>query len=134
MSKIRSESGVERKFRKLLSASVYPKGFRYRLHYKKVPGSPDVAFVAQKLAVFIDGTFWHGYGFSRRKHKLPKVFWLDKIKSNINRDRRNRKKLKRMGWGYVRVWEHDIKKDPKRCIEMITEKLKDAKSSVKRKH
>lgn len=118
MSKIRSESELERQFRKILSREIYPLGYRFRKNYKGVPGQPDVAFVLRKIAIFIDGDFWHGYRYDKEKSKLPK-FWRDKIERNIKRDQRNRRLLKKQGWTYLRFWEHEVKKNPEKCILKI---------------
>ncbi len=83
MSKIRSVSGLEKAFAKSLSEAIYPKGIRYRLNYKKAPGRPDIAFISRKLAIFIDGDFWHGYNFRRNKNHLPSKYWRKKIENNI---------------------------------------------------
>jgi DNA mismatch endonuclease (patch repair protein) len=123
MSKIRRVSSIERSFAKRLSEKIYPMGYRYRLNYKKVPGSPDIAFVAQKFAIFIDGDFWHGYKFKERRKKLPKLYWRDKIAANIRRDRKNRLLLRRMGWRHMRIWEHEIMDDPQKKIREIMEHL-----------
>lgn len=125
MSKIRSESELEKQFRKKLSAVLYPLGFRYKKNYKGVPGKPDVAFVSKKLAIFVDGDFWHGYDFKTRRKKLPKVFWRAKIENNMKRDRRNRRALTKMGWRYIRFWEHDVKKKTDKCIEKVVMTLRD---------
>lgn len=117
MSKIRSESELERYFRRLLSKEIYPLGYRYRKNYKKVPGRPDIAFVSRKIAVFIDGDFWHGYRYDKKKSKLPK-FWRDKIERNIKRDQRNRRLLKKLGWTYIRFWEHEVRNEPAECIQI----------------
>lgn len=122
MSKIRSESELERYFRRLLSQEVYPLGYRYRKNYKKVPGRPDVAFVSRKIAIFIDGDFWHGYRYDKEKSKLPK-FWRDKIERNVQRDQKNRRLLKKMGWSYIRFWENEVKKNPDKCILKIRDLL-----------
>ena len=123
MSKIRSkDTKVEVEFRKKLSAEIWPKGYRYRKHYKKVPGSPDIAFPKYKLAIFIDGGFWHGYGFDKRKKKLPK-FWRDKIERNMARDKQNMKDLRKMGWKTLRFWEHDVKKNHKKIVTRILARL-----------
>lgn len=68
MSKIRGkDTKIEVEFRGKISKEIWPKGFRYRNHYKKIPGSPDIAFPKYKLAVFIDGDFWHGWDYKNRK-------------------------------------------------------------------
>jgi DNA mismatch endonuclease (patch repair protein) len=73
-------------------------------------GSPDIAIPSKKKAVFIDGDFWHGYGFSERRSKLP-GYWVNKIKTNIKRDLKNKRRLKKEGWTFMRVWEHEIEKN-----------------------
>lgn len=119
MSKIRGKNTkAELAFRKALSAVVYPKGLRYRIHYRKLPGSPDVAFVKLKIAIFIDGDFWHGRNFKQLKPRLPNRFWREKIARNITRDRKNRSLLRKAGWHVLRVWESDLK-TAKRKMETI---------------
>lgn len=81
----------------------------FQKHYKKAPGSPDLAIPSRKLAIFVDGDFWHGYRYPAWKHKIRQKFWRDKIERNRRRDRRNFAKLRRLGWKYIRVWEHEIK-------------------------
>lgn len=123
MSKIRSESMLEERFRKILCKELYPLGYRYRKNYKSLPGKPDIVFVTQKIAIFIDGDFWHGYQYKTRSKNYSK-FWKDKIGANIERDLRDYKLLKKMGWTYVRFWEHEIKKDPKKRVVEIKTLLK----------
>lgn len=120
MSRIRSKNTkVELLFRKALSAEVYRKGFRYRLHYKKISGSPDIVFVKQKIAIFIDGDFWHGRGFDKRKSKLPKKYWIPKIEENIRRDRRVNRQLKKEGWKVLRIWESDVKRNSEKFVSRV---------------
>lgn len=95
----------------------------FKKHYKKIFGSPDIAFPDKKIAIFLDGDFWHGYQFAKLKKRLPKKFWLTKIENNIRRDRRNRAKLRRLGWKVLRIWEHEIKKNPERIIGKIKKTL-----------
>lgn len=125
MSKIRGKNTkAELLFRKALSAEVYPKGFRYRLHYKKIIGSPDIVFVKQKIAIFIDGDFWHGRGYGKKGGmKLRKKFWRDKIETNIRRDRRVNRRLKKEGWKVLRIWESDMKKNPEKFVDRVSEYL-----------
>jgi DNA mismatch endonuclease (patch repair protein) len=90
-------------FRYLRKNKIY-----FQKHYKRVVGSPDVAVPSKKLAVFIDGDFWHGWKFAQRRHKLPKVYWRAKIEANIRRDKKTFATLRRKGWRVMRVWEHDL--------------------------
>lgn len=125
MSKIRGKNTkTELLFRKALSAEVYPKGFRYRLHYKKIHGSPDIVFVKQKIGIFIDGDFWHGRGFDRKKSKLPKKYWIPKIEENIRRDRRVNRRLKKEGWKIFRIWESDARKNLEKPLKIVIDAVK----------
>ncbi len=116
MSKIRYENTeVERIiFSGLIKRKIY-----FQKHYKKAIGSPDIAFPRKKIAIFIDGDFWHGRHFAKTEKRLPKEYWREKIKSNILRDKRNRSKLKRQGWKVLRFWEGEIKMRPKKIIGLL---------------
>jgi len=81
----------------------------FQKHYNKVLGSPDIALPRKKKAVFIDGDFWHGRTFERRKDKLPE-YWVKKISRNMERDNEYRLKLKNMGWKLLPVWESELTK------------------------
>lgn len=85
---------------------------RYRSH-PNLPGTPDVILPDLKTAVFVHGCFWHGHKGCRRS-RLPgtnRTFWKDKIKGNIQRDRRNKNNLHRLGWRSISIWEcMDLKK------------------------
>ncbi|MHB8913825.1 MAG: very short patch repair endonuclease [Minisyncoccota bacterium] len=104
-------------FRHLRKEGVY-----FQKHYRRAPaGTPGIALPSKKLAVFIDGDFWHGYRFPQWKDKLPKKYWQDKIQANIDRDRRTFARLRRAGWKVLRVWEHNLKSDKKeKAFEKIT--------------
>ena len=124
MSKIRGKNTkVEILFRKALSAGIYPKGFRYRLHYKKIPGSPDIVFVKQKIAIFIDGDFWHGRRYGKDGKTMRKKFWRDKIETNIRRDRRVNRQLGKLGWTVLHFWESDMKKNKEKFVRKISDIL-----------
>ncbi len=124
MSLIRSSSTKpEIALRKIVSAKFYPQGYRYRINYRKIRGTPDIAFVSSKIAIFVDGNFWHGYNFSKTRHKLSEEYWLPKIQSNIKRDRKVNRDLKKQGWKVIRFWEHQVKKDPELVISRISEIL-----------
>ncbi len=102
-------------FRELRRRGIY-----FQKHYKRVAGSPDIALPRKKIAVFIDGDFWHGYRFDSYKDRLPKEYWLGKIEANIKRDKRDRMILKRAGWKVMRVWEHDLSRNKiKKTIDKV---------------
>jgi len=118
MSRIRGRNtSPEIKLRKAL----YEVGLRgYRVHYK-ISGKPDVVFLKKKIAIFIDGDFWHGYLWKKQKRIPPKEYWQQKIEKNITRDKEYTKQLKKEGWKVLRFWEHEIKKNPHRAINKIKE-------------
>jgi len=93
-------------------------GLEYQAHDRTLPGKPDVVFYSTKVAIFIDGDFWHGWHFSQWKTKLT-AWWQKKIGDNIKRDQRNMRKLRGMGWKIIRIWEHQIENDPKKAISTI---------------
>lgn len=96
-----------------LAKALWHKGYRYRLNYKKLPGSPDIALTKYKIAIFVDGEFWHGKDFENRKEKLKsnKDFWIEKIQENIDRDRRNDTLLCQMGWIPLHFWSKEVSKN-----------------------
>lgn len=106
-----------------LAKALWQSGYRYRFNYKKLPGSPDIAITKYKLAIFVDGEFWHGYDWEKRKLKLKanREYWIEKIEENIARDRRNDALLKEMGWTPVHFWEKNVKKDLLGCVRVIDE-------------
>jgi DNA mismatch endonuclease (patch repair protein) len=116
MSKIRSRNT---KAELLVFKELRKKGIHFQKHYKNAPGKPDIALPRKKIAVFIDGDFWHGYQFTKIKAKLPKKYWLKKIENNIKRDRRNRRRLHKDGWQILRIWEHEIINDTDDAINKI---------------
>lgn len=106
-----------------LAKALWHSGYRYRLNYKKLPGSPDIVIAKLQIAIFVDGEFWHGYDWEARKTKLKanREYWIEKIEENIARDKRNDARLEVMGWTPVHFWEKEIKKDLAGCIRVIDE-------------
>lgn len=86
-------------------------GFRFRLHRKDLPGSPDLVFAARKTAVFVHGCFWHGHDCARgaRVPKTNSDYWRAKIARNVARDARVRGELEALGWRVETIWECEIK-------------------------
>lgn len=89
----------------------------------KIEGKPDFIFKRKKVAVFIDGGFWHGKDFTKIKGKLP-AFWKKKISGNVARDKNVNKKLKSKGWTVLRVWDSQIKKHPEKYIRKVRTAIK----------
>ena len=111
----------------LLAKALWRKGFRYRKNYRELPGSPDIAFTKQKVAVFIDGEFWHGFDWDNRKIKLGRNrdYWIEKIQENMTRDMKNARQLDELGWRVIRFWEKEVLKDLESCIEKCLYELED---------
>jgi DNA mismatch endonuclease (patch repair protein) len=98
------------------------RGYRFSRNVKKLAGSPDLVFAKKRIAIFIDGDFWHGYRYPLWQHKIQ-PFWQNKIETNRRRDQRNFRCLRRQGWQVLRIWEHQIKTDIVQCLCRIAAKL-----------
>lgn len=90
--------------------TLWRMGFRYRLN-SNLPGHPDFVFIRQKIAVFVDGCFWHGCPTHGTIPKTNRDFWKNKIEKTVLRDAANASRLNELGWQVVRVWEHDVESD-----------------------
>jgi DNA mismatch endonuclease (patch repair protein) len=103
-----------------LRRALFSCGLRYRLRYKaRLPGSPDVVFSAAKVAVFVDGCFWHACPIHGTSPKTNAEFWQSKLLRNASRDERVDRELAQMGWLPVRLWEHEVKDDLASCALKI---------------
>lgn len=106
------------------------KGWRRQL---RLPGTPDFAFPGKHVAVFVDGCFWHHCPRHATYPGTRRAFWLKKFADNKARDHRVNRELRRRGWGVVRIWEHELKKCPHRCILRIKKALKQSNGDLKAK-
>ena len=118
MSKIR---GKNTKPELLFRKALWKKGIRYRLDSNKLPGKPDVSIKKYKLAIFIDGEFWHGYNWDERKKNIKsnRDFWIPKIERNMQRDRQVNRELSNMGYTVFRFWGKELKKELHKCINDV---------------
>lgn len=115
MSRIRGKNtGIERVVFALLRRS----GLKFAKHAKVLPGCPDAVIHDAKLAVFVDGDFWHGRNFVRWRARVSPT-WRLKIEMNMARDESKRRKLRRLGWRVVRVWGKDVARNPNKCLAKI---------------
>ena len=115
MSRVKSkDTSLEKRVR----SQLHKRGFRFRKHVKALPGNPDIVFSRAKIAVFLDGDFWHGHRFGMWEHKVSE-FWKSKITKTIERDVYNRKCLEDMGWKVIRLWEHEVEQNCADSIERI---------------
>ena len=121
MSRIKGkDTGPE----KAMAAAFSAHGLTWESHVKELPGKPDFVFSAARLVVFVDGDFWHGWRFPQWRNKLSEE-WEAKIEANRQRDVRNRRRLRRMGWTVIRIWEHQIKRSPKECLASVVSLVKE---------
>jgi DNA mismatch endonuclease (patch repair protein) len=115
MSRIRS---TDTKPELALRKRLFAKGMRFRTRLK-LAGKPDIAFTRARLAVFIDGCFWHGCPLHGTSPKSNSDYWNAKLQRNRERDRAIDAALAADGWEVVRYWEHEIKEDVGRVADEI---------------
>lgn len=110
MSRIK---GKDTKPEMLVRKFLFSKGYRYRLHDKKLPGKPDIVLPKYKTVIFVHGCFWHGHNKCKYA-TIPKTrteWWTKKIDGNIANDKKKETALKKEGWKVIRVWECKLKKE-----------------------
>ena len=106
----------------LLRKALWHKGIRYRKNYKSLPGKPDIAITKYRIALFVDGDFWHAHGHEKNPGEQIHTntdFWTKKLRRNVERDKEVNQALLDMGWIVLRYWESDIKKKLNFCIDDI---------------
>ncbi|MFD6073730.1 very short patch repair endonuclease [Amycolatopsis lurida] len=106
---MRANQGRDTKPELLLRSHLYQRGLRYRVSARPLPTlrrTADIVFPRAKVAVFVDGCFWHGCPEHHRPSRSNATFWRDKIEGNRARDRETNTVLRSEGWAVVRVWEH----------------------------
>lgn len=119
MSRIRAKNT---KPELLLRKYLFKRGLRYRLHVRTLPGAPDLVFPGRKVAVFVDGCFWHGHP-GCKKATTPKTntdYWRAKIEGNQARDRAVNATLLSRGWHVIRVWECELSSER---LETVTQAI-----------
>ncbi len=108
MRAVKSKGGRSTE-RKLWSAIASQGISGWKTNVEELPGKPDVVFVRQRLAVFVDGCFWHGCPKCYRRPQSNQNYWDRKVARNIQRDKTKRRQLRRLGWRVIQIWEHDFK-------------------------
>lgn len=106
----------------LIQQKLRKMGLHFLRNCKRLPGSPDIVFRDKRVAIFIDGDFWHGWRLPAWERKLSE-FWRSKLRSNRKRDQRNFRRLRAANWTVIRLWEHQIKTDSGRCVHRILRAL-----------
>ena len=111
------DSAIELALRK----ELWSRGLHYRKNVRSVYGKPDIVFIGEKIAVFCDSEFWHGYNWEERKKdfKSHQEFWIPKIERNMQRDKEVTAKLESEGWIVLRFWGKEIKKNVTHCADII---------------
>lgn len=119
MSRIRA---IDTRAEVLLRKALWKKGLRYRKNYTALPGKPDIVLTRQKIAIFVDGDFWHARGHQDNPGEqvaTNKEFWQKKLARNVERDKEVNDELIEAGWLVIRFWEKDILKNLENCIAEI---------------
>ena len=101
---------------------LHARGWRFRVDYQPVPGlrrRADVAFTRLRVAVFIDGCFWHACPLHGTQAKANAAFWAEKLATNVSRDRDTDRRLREAGWTVVRAWEHESPDDVVQLLEAV---------------
>lgn len=113
----------------LLRKALWKRGYRYRKNDKAIYGTPDISFRKYRIAVFVDGEFFHGYNWEEKKLKLKdnRDYWIAKIERNMNRDIRVNDFLMLNGWRVIRFWDRDIKKNLWNCVRTVEKEIEDVK-------
>jgi len=122
MSRIRN---ADTKPEMIVRRLIHGMGYRYRLHDRKLPGSPDLVFRPRKKVIFVHGCFWHQHGCSQyRMPRSRKDFWEPKLQTNVKRDEVAYKNLISNGWQYMVLWEcqlRDIESIKRRIVSFLEE-------------
>ena len=116
MSRIRAKNTRPER---ILRSLLWQDGLRYRLHADTPAGKPDIVFLALKVAVFVDGCFWHGCPEHYVRPRSSNEFWATKLADNVRRDVEQTRKLERLGWRVCRVWEHEVFEDPDQVLNRV---------------
>ena len=106
----------------LIRKALHARGFRYRVHAKNLPGTPDLVLPKYKAVILVHGCFWHGCPRCYRAPKQNATYWTAKVARNMARDRRLARELRQKGWCVVRLWEHQLK-DGGRAAEKVATAL-----------
>ena len=123
--------GKDTRIEKVLRKALWNKGYRYRKNYASLPGKPDIVLTRYKIAIFCDGEFFHGKDWEKLKSKMKNSnngdFWINKIETNIHRDREIDKELTALGWHVIRFWGKEILKNTDECVKVVDEYVFDRK-------
>lgn len=113
--------GKDTKAELLLRKELWHRGLRYRKNCTLVYGKPDIVFLRKKVAVFVDGGFWHGYNYEQTEKRIKnnKEYWTDKIETNRERDFQVTMFLAEEGWAVLRFWDFEVRENLKECADKV---------------
>lgn len=116
----------------ILRKALWSQGIRYRKNYKKLIGKPDIAVTKYKIAIFCDSEFWHGKDFDENTCRIGtnKTYWTEKIKRNIERDKKVNQSLQEEGWIVLRFWEKEIRKETESCVLRVQDAIAEVKERL----
>lgn len=106
----------------MLRLALWHRGLRYRKNWQGLPGRPDIVLTRQRIAIFVDGDFWHAHGHEAcpgEQIATRPEYWRKKLARNVERDRETTAALTQAGWLVLRFWETDIRKDLAGIVEQI---------------
>ncbi|MFH1799413.1 MAG: very short patch repair endonuclease [Candidatus Omnitrophota bacterium] len=138
-----SDEAISRRMRAVKNRNTFPEvafkkelrihKIKYLSHPSRITGCPDLIIKNRRIAVFIDGDFWHGHQWKMRgysslaaqfKNVSNKKYWVEKIQRNCKRDRYVNRTLRMQGWTVLRFWESELKKNPEKCMRQIKRRAK----------
>lgn len=106
-----------------LRKALFARGYRFRVNYKQLKGKPDIVLTRARIAIFVDGDFWHGHnwvirGYGSHEAEMCRYteYWRKKITDNMERDKKVNVELQRQGWIVLRFWESDVKTNIEKCL------------------
>lgn len=123
--------GTDNKCEVALRRALWRRGLRYRLYGRGLSGRPDLVFASARVAVFVDGDFWHGRSilddgveeFRTTMRTERREWWISKLRRNIERDTEVTADLRRKGWKVIRVWESSLKADTEPVAERLARQI-----------
>ena len=103
----------------ILASSVLKASKIKHVMHPKIPGSPDIILKDKRIAIFLNGCFWHGCPRCYKPPQTNKAYWLDKVRRNKSRDAKNASALRKAGWSVIKLWEHEVIKNPEIILKKI---------------
>jgi DNA mismatch endonuclease (patch repair protein) len=133
MSRIRS---TNTKPELIIRSVLHRMGFRFRVHQRRLPGQPDIVLSKYKTAIFVHGCFWHQHGgcIEASHPKSNTLYWQEKLLTNKQRDRENKRLLQKAGWRVMQFWECEAERNPIRVAVVIEQTLRGSTEGATRYH